>query len=875
MPDEQPQSRGRSTPPPIPPHLRRTRKPPLLRLSGWIGQRKKFVVPLLAGVALVVLLVKNFGGAPSAATLAERTSRSVVVIHERSADGSGLGTGFFVGDSLILTNYHVVRNATSLRIELQDGATLQSAAVVRTDPTHDLALLSVRYKGKALRLPNRDIIAQGSRVFALGHPEGLAYTFSEGIVSSIREIDGIHVLQITAPLSPGSSGGPIINDRGEVVGISTAVLTVGQNLNFAVSAPDIRDFLANQSALRSPTRTGDGRGLEPLIERGVYVVSFNLDNTLRKKLTFYILSSRDSLVARVGDSTEWSKPWGRFSGAASTFPFAVDYAKQNVRVRFDSAASSSLVSGHFEIHEYGDVDQVPFTASRSRELLDGKVLVLISGATTSRPDGFGDGGDGVLLAGELEWEDAGPATMLGAFEPYKNPGKAPPNAPTVANTLYGKVYGDTVKFTFGDLACALPRRSWPTGRGACWTKSRWFGLTAASAADSGVSRVFWRSIPKEFARVIGAKLTPTDDIELEYLVQQNRGVATTPQDEAFSAEIATITDYSADIETEPWPANLDRYRFHRNPAGGGELGSLGDRQLVTRVAGRWDTVSVPATILPAAPDSMIDGDYVPLQPGKFFAHWGIGQACSMWMSLTLTPAQKRALPACKVFAAFYDGSARRWKSVSMKAPSRASIAVLEALSADTVLLRLWQDEPATAEPFYKFFLIDPKGGEREIPPPLQDSMSKRLYIASSAVSRGESWAIARYCSRDEHKCWARSDLPSLILRWNPGRAARIVRTDSTKDLGGAELIATSTGRVLISSRSTVRPAAEGFPILSHGLTGDQKVRFALEDSLTGRVALVSGTGEIAAVRLDPVVRQKSTASPWKRVWVWMGDLLEK
>ena len=871
MAEERRDARGRSTPPPIPSNVRKARIPPLLRLFDWIGHRKKFLPTVLGGVALLVLLIKLYGGNPSAATLAERTSRSVVVIHESGTRGSGLGSGFFVDDSLILTNYHVIRNASTLRIELQDGAFLDSATVVRADPTHDLALLRVRYRGSPLRLPNRDVIVQGSRVFALGHPEGLAYTFSEGIVSSIRDIDGVRVLQITAPLSPGSSGGPVINEQGQVVGISTAVLTVGQNLNFAVSASHIRDFLASSSQGKASSRTVEGRGLEPLMESGVYAVSYNIGNTHRDKVTFYVLSARDSLIARVGDSTDWTEPWGKFAGPAAGFPFTVDYARKNVRVRFDSAASTNLVSGHFEIHEYGDVTQIPFTAAKSRELLSGKAVVLLSGpATGSRPDGFGKGEHGVSIAGDLEWRDAGPSTILGFFEPYKNPGPPPAGIPAFADTLYGKIFGDTIRFTFGKVSCSLPKADWPIGKGACWTKSHWFGLTAADATDTATSRVFWTVVPRNFIRIISARLTETDGVQLEYLVRANGDTVHPSGAGTYAAEFATLSDYSPVPEKEAWPSTLNRREFHRNVLTHGEVGSLGPRLLVTRVGNRWDTIPVPPEILPGIPDSIINGGYVPFLPGSFFAQWRVGKACSYLFWWNLTVAETRALPPCNVFGAFYDGHSRRWKKVSMKPQVGASFALLDAISENGVLSRLEQDEPAIAEPVTRYFLIDPQRGEQEVPPPLPDSASKKLYTRSSVVSGDDYWAITRYCSRDEHLCWDRNDLPSLLIRWRPGRSAEVVAIDSSRALVGAELIATSAGRILVRTASTLRLAANGFPVLSQRSTGDQDIEFALEDPITGRLALVSSTGEVSVLRLDPRLPQYSRPTFWSRMWRWMG-----
>jgi hypothetical protein len=86
----------------------------------------------------------------------------------------------------------------------------------------------------------------GERVFAVGNPQGLEGTFSEGIVSSIRKVGMHKLLQITAPISPGSSGGPVLNVKGEVIGVSVATYRGGQNLNFAIPVNYLKALLSEE-----------------------------------------------------------------------------------------------------------------------------------------------------------------------------------------------------------------------------------------------------------------------------------------------------------------------------------------------------------------------------------------------------------------------------------------------------------------------------------------------------------------------------------------------------------------------------------------------------------------------------------------------------
>lgn len=104
-------------------------------------------------------------------------------------------------------------------------------------------ILKVQSNAKALTIGDSKLTEVGETVFAVGNPKGLEGTFSQGIVSSIRDIDNKQLLQITAPISPGSSGGPVLNSKGEVVGVSVATFKGGQNLNFAIPSCYLTELL--------------------------------------------------------------------------------------------------------------------------------------------------------------------------------------------------------------------------------------------------------------------------------------------------------------------------------------------------------------------------------------------------------------------------------------------------------------------------------------------------------------------------------------------------------------------------------------------------------------------------------------------------------
>ena len=193
--------------------------------------------------------------APLAAeTLYTRTSRAVVRIETRDDKFkvTGHGSGFFVSpDGLVVTNHHVIEGAHFATIETADGTTLFVEGIAAANKAQDLALLKVKASGlSCLDLtPQRPPV--GTRVFAIGHPLGLKNSvLSEGLVSGVGEAPaggGAASIQTTAPISPGSSGGPLVTADGHVVGVTSGALVdagrLSQNLNYAVPSSLVGDLL--------------------------------------------------------------------------------------------------------------------------------------------------------------------------------------------------------------------------------------------------------------------------------------------------------------------------------------------------------------------------------------------------------------------------------------------------------------------------------------------------------------------------------------------------------------------------------------------------------------------------------------------------------
>ncbi|MBC20348.1 MAG: hypothetical protein CMJ74_08830 [Planctomycetaceae bacterium] len=205
--------------------------------------------------------------------LVERTDRSVVQIESSGGNGSG-----FIIDSsgTVVTNLHVVQNTGTAEVRFVDGSRYEVAGFVGLAEEKDLVLLRIRSNRNDFEpLPiTTKLPRKGEKVYALGAPRGYLGSITDGIVSAIRSgaeirdiamqdgeaidrLDGtldfsedITWIQTSSPISPGNSGGPLVNARGEVVGINTWIQTDAQNINFALSAENLQQLIDNRQGLQ-------------------------------------------------------------------------------------------------------------------------------------------------------------------------------------------------------------------------------------------------------------------------------------------------------------------------------------------------------------------------------------------------------------------------------------------------------------------------------------------------------------------------------------------------------------------------------------------------------------------------------------------------
>ena len=242
------------------------------------GKKKSLRLVQILWVPFTALLILLLCGIPAANAqtpqqIAKKALAATVLLVMEDANGKtlGLGSGFFVGANQIATNFHVIDGAaqgTAKRVGQQTEYTIEG--VIATDESHDLAILQVSAPGiQPLPFGDSDIVEIGEPVYVAGNPKGFFEgTFSDGIISAVRGDSTNKRLQMTAPVSSGSSGGPVLNGRGEVIGVSFATFRGGQNLNFAIPSNYLKELLTQLGPAKPLSRGEQSTPAETYFLRG-------------------------------------------------------------------------------------------------------------------------------------------------------------------------------------------------------------------------------------------------------------------------------------------------------------------------------------------------------------------------------------------------------------------------------------------------------------------------------------------------------------------------------------------------------------------------------------------------------------------------------
>ncbi len=244
---------------------------------------------------VLLVLAASASAAADLSDLVQKVQPAVVTVvtYDIHRHASGFGSGFFVDSrGHVVTNHHVVEGAYDAEVRLHDGTLLPVETVAAEDPEADLVRLKVPAPegGTAWLAVAGAAPKIAEPVLVVGSPLGLEKTVSEGIVSAVRRAPGLGpFFQISAPISRGSSGGPVLNMDGEVVGVVSFMVVFGQNLNFAVPA----DRIAGMKGLPNPVSLAEWTQrkslqqpdqAEELCREGF---QFSVDGQYAKALDFY------------------------------------------------------------------------------------------------------------------------------------------------------------------------------------------------------------------------------------------------------------------------------------------------------------------------------------------------------------------------------------------------------------------------------------------------------------------------------------------------------------------------------------------------------------------------------------------------------------
>ena len=215
-------------------------------------KRKLFIfipILLLYGISCVAALTPE--------ELAKLALDSTVYFRTQDPEGNYyIGSGFVIDEGVIATNHHLIEGQSVITVMLLGETTIHTVQSIHADKQNDLAIvIASGIRAPVLPLGDSDTVQTGMQVYVMGNPKGREGTFSDGLISAIRQESGRKLFQMTAPISGGSSGGPVLNSSGEVIGITVSYVPGGQNLNFAVPVNYLKTLAA--TIVTEPPRQED------------------------------------------------------------------------------------------------------------------------------------------------------------------------------------------------------------------------------------------------------------------------------------------------------------------------------------------------------------------------------------------------------------------------------------------------------------------------------------------------------------------------------------------------------------------------------------------------------------------------------------------
>jgi tetratricopeptide (TPR) repeat protein len=338
-----------------------------------------------------ILCLSAIGGAAQdfLPELVKRIKPSAVAIETFDAKGNTLsrGSGFFVASDKVITNRHVIEKSSRVEIHLISGRKFPVKGVLAIDGEGDLALLQVEVPAAlAAPLPIvQRVPLEGESIVVIGNPFGLEGSVSNGIVSAVREIPGYgKIIQITAPISPGSSGSPVVNMLGQVIGVATLQAAEGQSLNFAVPSERIAQLkigeLQTFAALSTETQKNKRSAAQSLYAQGLAQLS--RDDYARALPFFEKATEIDA-----GYAEAWYQA-GFCYGMLGRHNEALKASRQAARLRPDWAETYiNMGASSFALGQYKDAAEAYRQATRlDTDNADAQYALGLSLGKLNRPD---------------------------------------------------------------------------------------------------------------------------------------------------------------------------------------------------------------------------------------------------------------------------------------------------------------------------------------------------------------------------------------------------------------------------------------------------------------------------------------------------------
>ncbi|HEY2973875.1 MAG TPA: tetratricopeptide repeat protein [Pyrinomonadaceae bacterium] len=235
-----------------------------MKANRSLAQMRDRGASILCAIAFLLSSIPEAQSQDLLPELVRRIKPSAVAIETFDARGDKLsrGSGFFIASDRVVTNRHVIDNAYRAEIHSYNGNVYAVKGVIAVDAEGDLALLRVDAPPNQVRplLLDRTSPQEGESVVVIGNPFGLEGSVTNGIVSAVRDIPTFgRIIQITAPISPGSSGSPVVNMQGQVIGVATLQITGGQSVNFAIPSERISQLQSGALLSLSDLVTASGR----------------------------------------------------------------------------------------------------------------------------------------------------------------------------------------------------------------------------------------------------------------------------------------------------------------------------------------------------------------------------------------------------------------------------------------------------------------------------------------------------------------------------------------------------------------------------------------------------------------------------------------